>query len=128
MKISRKAKTKLKKLAERYKLKLVLAFGSRVTKKMHLGSDFDIAVLLQKNDLTFKQHSSLSHKLQTIFPSCEIDLVLINHTDPLLLKKILENCQILYGSYKELAKLKLYSFKRYCDYKIFLKKLFIQLD
>lgn len=94
-----------------------MAFGSQVTKKIHPESDFDIAVLLKKNDLTFKKHSSLSYELQAIFPGCEIDLVIINHADPLLLKKILEKCQILYGSYKELAKLKIYSFKRYCDYK-----------
>ena len=44
----------------------------------------------------------------------------MNHADPLFLKKILERCQLLYGSPRVLAELRMYAFRRYQDHRRFL--------
>ena len=106
----------LKKIAKKYKIKLILMFGSEVNKKTHKMSDVDIGVLLEKSGFSFTKYSSLMENFQKIFPGREIDLAIINNADPLFLKKIFENCQLLFGKKEELAKLKLYSFHQFCDY------------
>ena len=120
MKIKFYLNKEFKKIAKRYNLSLILAFGSYVTNKIHPNSDLDIAVLSKKDFNDYKEYCDLLSNLSKLFPEKEIDLVFINHADPLLLKKILESCQLLYGSKKELAKLKMYSFKKYCDYRRYL--------
>ena len=111
----KKNQKEIEKIARRYNLSLILAFGSQITGKIHPDSDLDIAVL-GKKILNQENYSALLFDLIKIFPEKEIDLVIINHADPLLLKKILENCRLLYGSKRGLANLKMYSFSRYCDY------------
>jgi len=106
----------LKKIAKKYKLSLILIFGSVATKKIHPNSDLDIGVMA-KEDFNYQKYSSLLFDLSKIFSGKEIDLVFLNRADPFLFKKILENCKVLYGSKRELNLLKMYSFKQYCDYK-----------
>lgn len=108
-------KQAIKKIAKKHNLSLILVFGSWATGTVHSNSDLDVAVMA-KGDFDYRNHSRLLFDLGEIFPEKEIDLVLINHADPLLLKKILENCKILYGSKRELYELKIYAFKKYCDY------------
>lgn len=115
MKIAKEQKNRIKKIAEKYNLKLVLVFGSYVNGNTHPQSDLDIAVLSEK-DFDFSKHCSLVCDFEKIFSGRNIDLVLLNRANPLLLKKILENCQIIHGKKKILESLKLYSFHRYCDY------------
>ena len=47
----------------------------------------------------------------------QVDLAVINHADPLFLKKITDDCQILFGSVGQLQRLKIYAFKRYQDHR-----------
>jgi predicted nucleotidyltransferase len=106
---------KIKKIAKKYGLSLILLFGSQVTGQTHPDSDTDIAVLTE-NNLTTGKYLSLTTEFAEIGPEAEIDLVIINRADPLLLKKILENCRLLYGAPRRLAELKIHAFKKYCDY------------
>ncbi len=46
-----------------------------------------------------------------------MDLAILNHADPLFLKKVTEDCRLLFGAPKELARLNLYAFKRYQDHR-----------
>ncbi|RJQ31015.1 nucleotidyltransferase domain-containing protein [Candidatus Parcubacteria bacterium] len=46
--ITREKREKIKNMAEKYGLKLVLLFGSRVKGKVHEESDYDIAYLSDK--------------------------------------------------------------------------------
>ena len=117
MEISQEPQQKLARLALQYQLGLILLFGSAVTGIKHPHSDMDIAVLRRGSELGYQEYSELVHDLHDIFPDQEIDLSLINHADPLFLKKIMENCQILYGDSSKLQSLKLYAFKRYQDHK-----------
>ncbi|HEY7675694.1 MAG TPA: hypothetical protein VIG69_01380, partial [Candidatus Methylomirabilis sp.] len=55
--------------------------------------------------------------LQRHFPDRDVDLALINRADPLFLKKITDQCEILYGPMEELHRLKIYAFKRYQDHR-----------
>ncbi len=104
-------------IAKRHGIRLVLQFGSSVTGKEHARSDVDIAVLLERPHLSSAEYAELLHELQRHFPDREVDLALINHADPLFLKKITDDCEILCGPMKELHKLKIYAFKRYQDHR-----------
>lgn len=109
--------TELNQIAEKYGILLILQFGSSVTGKVHSRSDIDLAALLDGPRLTLSEHADLLHDLQRFFPEQEVDLALINHADPLFLKKITDACQLLYGSPRRLQELKLYAFKRYQDHR-----------
>lgn len=130
MKLSSNQKTSLKRVAKIHKIKLILLFGSQVNKKNHQMSDLDIGILSEKNseknNLNFKEFTEILMALREILPAQptqetqQIDLVVINHADPLFLKKILENAKLLYGKKKDFLNLKLYSFHRYLDYQKYL--------
>lgn len=107
----------LRAVAKKYGIRLLLRFGSSVTGKTHVRSDVDIAALLDRPTISFQEHGGLLHDLQRLFPEREVDLALINHADPLFLKKITDDCEILYGPVEELLRLKIYAFKRYQDHR-----------
>lgn len=104
-------------IARKYGILLVLQFGSSATGRTHPRSDVDIAVLLDRPEISFPEHADLLDDLQQLFPGREVDLALINHADPLFLKKITDECQILYGPVERLQRLKIYAFKRYQDHR-----------
>lgn len=110
-------KEKIKEIGQRYNLDLLLLFGSQMKdrKHIHQESDFDIAYL-SKRELRGKEMVELNCDLIDIFATDRIDMVNLKRADPLLLKKILENTQLLYGKKSDLAKLRLHSFHRYLDY------------
>jgi predicted nucleotidyltransferase len=119
-------KINLTKIAKKHKLSLILMFGSYVSGKTHPKSDLDIAIL-SKSELDLDEHLKLYGELSGVFSHKELDLISLNHADPLLLKQILTNCKLLYGSNRACVELKIYAFKRYCDYKIYfdLEKKFV---
>jgi len=116
------------KIAKKHNLQLILLFGSAASSKLHPQSDIDIAVLSEKPDLSLESYSNLIFDFQKCFPKREVDLAIINRADPLFLKKITENCRLLYGNPQELARLKIYAFKRYVDHRRYfnLEKKFAQ--
>ncbi|MDI6688943.1 MAG: nucleotidyltransferase domain-containing protein [Actinomycetota bacterium] len=105
------------KIARRFNLRMILAFGSAVSTRVHPQSDVDIAVLCKKPDLSMEKYSDLLFELQKLIPEREVDLAVINQADPLFLKKIMERNEILYGKESDLARLKIYAFKRYVDHR-----------
>ncbi|MEW6325914.1 MAG: nucleotidyltransferase domain-containing protein [Nitrospirota bacterium] len=118
MKLSEEQRRHVGDVAEQFHLSLVLLFGSAVAEKaMHSHSDLDIAVLVEGRLPELSAYSDLRHALQEVFPEYEVDLALINHADPLFLKKITEQCQLLYGEPRRLAELKIYAYKRYHDHR-----------
>ena len=104
-------------IAKKHGILLALQFGSSVTGKTHGRSDLDIAVLMGHPEMSFQERAELLHELQQLFPEQEVDLAVINHADPLLLKKITDHCRILYGPVEQLLRLKIYAFKRYQDHR-----------
>ncbi len=110
----------LERIARTYRLSLVLQFGSSVTGRLHPASDIDVAVLTAGTGLGLEEHAGLLHELQQLFPDREVDLAILDHADPLFLKKVMEDCRLLHGAPADLQRLKLYAFKRYQDHRPYL--------
>lgn len=86
---------KIKKIAKKYGLKLVLLFGSQATKKIHKQSDIDIAFLSEKK-LSLNEEVNLIFDLTQILRSENIDLVNLRTAPPLLLYAISRHSVVLY--------------------------------
>jgi len=102
-------------------IRLLLQFGSTVSGRTHAASDVDLAVLLDERPSSLDAHLALAADLQTLLPGHDVDVALINGADPLFLKKVTEQCRLLYGSPRALSELKIYAFKRYQDHRRFLE-------
>jgi uncharacterized protein len=113
--------SKFEEIAGAHGIVLLLQFGSTVTGKTHERSDVDLAVLLERSPRSLEDHARLLHDLQSLFPGREVDMSLVNRADPLFLKKITEECRLLYGSPQALQRLRIYAFKRYQDHRRFLR-------
>ena len=107
----------LDRIARKYGIRLLLQFGSSVTGHVHPGSDVDLGVLLERPSLALGEHAGLLHELQRLFTDREVDLAILNHADPLFLKKVTEDCHLLYGGPADFQRFKLYAFKRYQDHR-----------
>ncbi len=106
----------LLELARKHHVRLILLFGSAAGGPMHAHSDLDIGVRLEDGEIPLRKRAEIALDLQEIFPDQRVDLSIINRADPLFLKKITENCRLLYGDGRELKELKIYAYKRYQDH------------
>jgi predicted nucleotidyltransferase len=86
--------TRLKSIAKRYGLRLVILFGSQVTGRTHPDSDVDIAAWAER-PLSAAQRTQLWFDLSNQFQS-EIDLTVLNHAEPLLLHRVATTGRLLY--------------------------------
>lgn len=111
----------LRELAQRFRVCLILQFGSTVTGTTHDRSDLDLAVQFETPHASFQTILEMQEALQARFPGCKVDLAILNRADPLFLKKIVESCRILFGMPKDLARLRLRAFKVYQDFRPYLE-------
>jgi len=111
---------KIRAIAKNHGIVVLLRFGSSVTGKLHARSDVDFALLVERVPASLEAHGRLLQDLQALFPEREVDVAFINRADPLLLKKITESCELLYGSKRRLQELEIYAFKRYQDHRKYL--------
>ena len=107
-------------IARRHGIELLLQFGSMVTGQVHPRSDLDLAVPFDRPIVSFEELADLRFELQRLNPDREVDLAILNHADPLFLRKITERCRLLHGSPRRLAELKIHAFKRYQDHRRYL--------
>ncbi len=107
-------------IARRHGARLLVQYGSTVTGRTHAGSDVDIAVLFE-GEPEYARVGRLLADLQGAFPGREVDLGLLNHADPLFLKKVIDSARLLAGSPRELACLRMFGFRRYQDHRRFLR-------
>jgi len=110
---------KIKKIAKKYNLDLLLLFGSQLGEKkyLHQESDFDIAYLSKKN-LNLMKEAKLICDLIPIFKSDKVDLVNLRRAGPLLMKQIFENHKILYCSNPKIYyRYKIYAERKYTEAK-----------
>lgn len=123
-----KDKNRIKKIAQKYGLDLLLLFGSRATETNLEKSDFDVAYLAKKT-LDLEKESRLIVDLMPVFKSEIIDLVNIKKASPLLLYAITNSCSVLYES-KPLtfASLRVYAFKQYVETKPLYEEKFRRLQ
>ncbi len=106
-------------IARRHDLQLILQFGSTVAGRTHARSDLDIAVL-SRAGLTFAAQLELMADLQAASNERAVDLVVLDHADPLLLEKVVSACRLLHGAPRRLAELKMLAWRRYQDHRRFL--------
>lgn len=114
------SRKQIEPVARKHGIVLLLQFGSTVTGSVHARSDIDLAVLLEQVPRSLTSHANLLADLQALFPAREVDLALLNRADPLFLRKITENCRLLYGPVRALQELKIYAFKRHQDHRKYL--------
>lgn len=115
--LSQKQKDGLKKIAEKYELKLLVLFGSSATGKTHKESDVDVAYLAEKN-LELGDEARLIIELVPALKSKLVDLVNIHLAPPLLLYAITDHGQVLYQTNPlSFYELRAYAFKRYVEAK-----------
>ncbi|MFH1837940.1 MAG: nucleotidyltransferase domain-containing protein [Candidatus Kuenenbacteria bacterium] len=99
--MTKQQKDKIKKLAQKYHLNLILFFGSQVSKKTHFNSDTDIAFLSSK-ELDYKDEYDISYQISLILKNNQIDLVNLKNASPFLKKEIMSNAKILYKKNQEI--------------------------
>jgi predicted nucleotidyltransferase len=102
-------------------IELVVQFGSTVTGAVHPQSDLDLAVLLANVPDSYAGHAGLMAALQPCFPGRHLDLVVLNHADPLLLDRTTQRGRLLYGSPNRWEEFRAYAFRRYQDHRPFLE-------
>ncbi len=124
----KKQSGRLKKLAKKYHLSLILLFGSRASGQTHKNSDFDIAYL-SDNGLDLGQEAKLIVELFPFFRSENIDLANLRNAPPLLFFAIFNDCQVLYEKKPLLfASLRAYAFKKYIETKPLYEEKFARLE
>jgi len=107
-------------IAQRHRVQLVLQHGSTVAGTAGSHSDLDLALLLERMPQSSDNYLDLLSELQRLFSGREVDVILLNHADPLLLKRVMDRSWLLYGSAMVFRDLRLYAFKRFQDHRRFL--------
>ncbi len=114
MEITRSQKLKIGRIAKKFQLKLIVLFGSFANGKNKESSDLDIAVLGSR-EISFDKQINLINELSLVFNK-NVDLSILNKTNPLLLFEASKNSILLYGNKEEFLKFKLCAFNAYNDY------------
>jgi len=80
-------KKKIREVAEKYGLRLVLLFGSQASGKTHFASDFDVAVLGERS-INIEKELEICYEFVKIFKTDNVDIVDIGKSGPLLMNQI----------------------------------------
>jgi len=102
-------------------VRLVALHGSRARGTARADSDYDVAVLTERdrtlNDLAQYTcvREAVRHALR-LSDVQELDLADLNRANPLLLRQVAERGQLLFGNEQDFVALKLRAFHRYVDY------------
>lgn len=107
-----------KRIFQKYKVKLAYLFGSQAKGTPAKESDFDIAVLFNKNPsdpLALKEITFLSLELSKFFPA-EVDVVSLNDASSLLKYEAISGRKVLYcKNEKERINFEVAVLKEYID-------------
>ena len=114
------SKQKLDEIRQKYALELILLHGSQVSGQTHDKSDTDVAVLSKNKDQKLDWYV-LASDLNEVFGVDNVDITLLNHANPLLLKTVTDGAKLLSGNVADFFKLKLRAFHAYNDYLPYLK-------
>ena len=122
MELEKRQKQKIEEIAKKYRLKLILLFGSRATGKIHKKSDFDVSYLPEKN-LSYDDEIDINFQFTNIFKHDRVDTVNMQKAPPLLLYAIFNKCFILFKKDDLIfPTYRAYAFKKYFEIKPFLEK------
>ena len=121
-------KPEIEKLAKKYRLSMIVLFGSQVSGKTHPQSDFDFAFLSEK-----KMSLIGIARMQSIFTQKlklkNLEMVDLKTAPPLLLKKVATESILLYEKEPSLfADFKIYALKYFMEAKKLLDLRKLSLD
>jgi predicted nucleotidyltransferase len=124
-KLTEELKLKLVDLSKKYKLKLLILFGSRAKGNYTENSDWDFA-FLPKSGFTFEQEESLFNDLMKILDYEKIDLININKPkNYIIIKNIFFEGKLIYENKIGLfTDMKWNSWITYLDFKKYYDKRF----
>ena len=114
MRITKEQKVNTAEIAKKYKLKLVIIFGSFASGKNRKDSDLDLGVIGEK-EISFENQIALTNEFSQIFKK-NIDLSVLNRANPLLLFEASRNAVLLFGTQKDFFEFRLRAFHAYNDY------------
>jgi len=128
MRLTTKQTQKINEVAKKYRLKLILLFGSRVDGKIHKESDFDVAYLPSKK-LSYNDEIDINFQFTNIFKHDRVDTVDMRKAPPLLLFGIFRECMILFAEDNLIfPTYRAYAFKKYIEAKPALEIRFKKLN
>ncbi len=105
---------KLRPIAKRYGLRLIVLFGSQVSVRLHPDSDVDVAVW-SDGSLKFARRLELWQELSEAFRA-EVDLAVLDHAEPLLLYQVARNGRLLFENERgQWNEFKGYAYRYYWD-------------
>jgi len=105
---------KIKEIAQKYNLEMVLLFGSQVNGRAKPDSDVDIAYSVRKL-LSVSEKIDLNNDLCNFFKKDIIDQIDIRSANPLLLHEISTNCKLLFGQEIDYIKFRTRAFRVFID-------------
>jgi predicted nucleotidyltransferase len=111
----------LEEVARGLGIELLVQFGSTVTGTSHAGSDLDLAILFGRAPQSIADTADAALRLQALEPNREVDIAVLNHADPLLMKQVTDRGVLLFGDPSRWQAFRLYAFKRYQDHQRFLR-------
>lgn len=118
--LNQKQNEELKKTAEKYGLKFIVAHGSYATGREHEGSDLDIAILGESSQETREKILQLHNDFANIFgdgPGRDLDLKTLHKVDSLFRYFVTRNGILLYGNATDYEEYKAYAFRDFMDSK-----------
>ena len=116
--LTARQKKKLKEIAKKYKLELILLFGSRATDNFRKDSDYDIAYLSSSPSyLNGNKKEKLKSELVSLCGIEDFRMFDIEIDNPLFLREVFRNPKILFCSnIKKFFSYEIYAIKIYADY------------
>lgn len=85
----------IKQIAKNHNLELVYLFGSKIGGTKNEESDLDLAVKFPEN-YSADAYLNLYKDLSDIFPSENIDLVILNEADPFFANEVIQKGKLLF--------------------------------
>jgi predicted nucleotidyltransferase len=93
---------KIKNILADYGLKLLILFGSYESNSFNENSDLDLAVKIKEPEQLKKDQLDILNKISALFNQIPVDLILLNHADPLIKFKVAAEGKLLYQAEKGL--------------------------
>ena len=118
MELTKEQKNEIKKIGDKYNLKLMIIHGSYATGKARPGSDLDVAVLGEK-PTAFEVLMKIFGELEKVFGNSkerELDVKSLENADVLFLYQVMKDSMLIYGSSFDYWQLKTFAIRNYWDH------------
>lgn len=93
---------KIKDILADFGLELLISFGSYESENFNENSDIDLAIKVSQLSQLKQDQFQILNQLSALFEQRPVDLVVLNHADPLIKFKIASEGKLLYQSEKNL--------------------------